>query len=239
MNQLQTQVKMENLKIYVNEFKDLCLFSDNLAKISSKQWDKLQVNGWTLFSTEYRWSTEFKAVAYRKEDKITICFVGTNFKSIQDIMTDIKMIFFPTKQMKQAFEFYAQIKQKYAGYEIILAGHSEGGSECQYVSVMGKGVPAFTFNAFMTGQLYAEEEKFRAEDFIYNFRNVNDLVSMVGEDIGHQFITIEKYKPNFWNLLTKPRYNHRLENIGDCLKAVRLDVFNRNKKYCIQSMFKS
>ena len=122
------------------------------------------------------------------------------------------MAFTATRQMKQADEFFNHVKTSLPKAEIILTGHSEGGSEAQYVCAVNGGVPTFTFNPYMIGSLFSKEIRDKMLPFIYNYRHKDDIVSKMGLDIGYQFISAAAKRNIFKNM-------HQLENIGDLSKV--------------------
>lgn len=222
---------MKEFSLLANEFKTLCYESDRISRLSIDNAKKQEVVGWKVVDNKYNPDTEFKAVAYEKANKIVICYVGTNFKSIQDIITDVAMVFKATRQMREALAFYKKIELEHKSVtkQLIVSGHSEGGSEAQYVSVKKGGVPTFTYNAFMTGHLYSSSERKKAHEYIYNYRHPDDIVSKAGRDIGYQFLTSIDEDAKWYSSLFGIRKNHQISAIGDCLKAVPVEQFKQEE----------
>lgn len=213
-----------------NDYKELCKVSDELSKVSDVKNTNYNFNGWTPIENDYNPSSQFKAVAYQKGNNVVICYVGTNFKSLKDIAADIKMVFKPTVQMKEANVFYGKIRDQLPLHvKVILAGHSEGGSEAQYVCAQREGVPTFTYNAFMTGALYSKKDREQAAPYIVNYRNRNDIVSKLGVDIGYQMITPDATMGKLYSTVDsmKLRKHHRIENMGDCNLAIPLSKYKQ------------
>lgn len=231
INQYLIQAQMSELAKSANDYKELCKVSDELSKVSNIKSKNYNINGWVPINNDYKSSSQFKAVAYQKGNNVVICYVGTNVKSLKDLAADVKMAFTPTTQMDEALKFYDKTTNNSTDINVILAGHSEGGSEAQYVCAMKGGIPTFTYNAFMTGRLYKKEDRERANPYIFNYRNPNDIVSKLGKDIGYQMMIEENSPRSFSSTVDSMRLikQHQIDNIGDCSQAIPLEIFKQKE----------
>lgn len=108
---------------------------------------------WTHIKSYENKTSGFQAGVFRHYDKtIAIAFRGTEMEA-GDIITDITMgLGIIPKQFKDAELIFKEIKGKYPESNIVLCGHSLGGSIAQYLS--GKfNIQGYTFNAFGTADL--------------------------------------------------------------------------------------
>lgn len=121
-----------------NEARDICLavFKDD-GRIPA---------GWQKLDSTSNDETGFKAIAYENNNQIIIAARGTDDEL--DAINDFQMVFGSVpNQYNDMRQFYNQIKEENPDKEIILAGHSLGGSLAQLVA-SATGEKAITFNAF-------------------------------------------------------------------------------------------
>lgn len=89
-------------------------------------------DGWTEFfhvpNDTYPTSSGFEAVSFTNGSEIVISFAGTDFKSTDDIATDIGLAMgWGSTQLLQAAAYYMEVKAANRGAEITFTGHSLGG----------------------------------------------------------------------------------------------------------------
>lgn len=203
-----------------NEVRDLCAASDDIIRSNKHK----QISGWESRDFVFNESSNFKAVTYIKGNSAVICFVGTDPKSFKDQYTNAKMPFGVTQQMREADAYYQDIKRRYPHLNISIAGHSEGGSEAQYVCIKNGGIPTYTYNAYMIGSLVDRVTREAMNRFIVNFRHQDDVISKLGKDIGMQVIVPS---PSRMKVLPfgNSRYGHTLKNMGDCQQGIPLEQY--------------
>ncbi|MDR0607927.1 MAG: lipase family protein [Candidatus Peribacteria bacterium] len=71
------------------------------------------------------------------EKKILICYRGTDFSDVKDILSDVQIIFGMNAidvRIKESLTFYDQVNIKYATYKKRITGHSLGGTICYIVA---------------------------------------------------------------------------------------------------------
>ena len=199
--------------------KQLCLISDKI--ILHDEYKTESLNNYRILSKIYDKKTNFKAVAFKKNNNIIVCFVGTDFKNLKDNITNLQMGFGKvTKQMKQAKDFVKNMQIEYPLCKFILAGHSEGGSEAIYTG-LSFGIPTFSYNTFSLADkiknLAFQNNKNKNFDFlIFNYRTPRDLVSkLLYKDIGNTYI-VE-------NIQSKSA--HALINMANCKTSVTIEIY--------------
>ncbi len=199
-----------------NIYKQLCSQADAVLKNKPKQ--KSLPQGWSAATQRWDKKTNFKAVAYQNGNEIVIAFVGTDAKSIKDHGANLKMINGVSAQMKMANEFYYEIKLKYPGANITLAGHSQGGTEATYVATKNN-VKAVTFNTFGLDNDLVDKTK-NYNDLITNYRDPHDLVSKLKKNPGTTYI-VDSPRNKFMRIIIFCiRQVHNINTMGDCETAV-------------------
>ncbi len=203
-------------------------------------------SGWQLVESQKQDKTNFKAAVYQKGDELVICFAGTEALSAKDQGANLKMaIGDKSAQMGYADEYYKEIKNKYVNkypyLKIILAGHSEGGSESIYVGLKND-VETYTFNAFTPGKkllsaIAQDRHKAINPNLITNYRDPHDPVSkLLNPDIGKTYIVENPYN----NLFAKSPFGlltaHKIKNMGNCANAVPIDEYKKTHKLFIDKL---
>ncbi len=134
--------------------------------------------------------TGFAAVALRHGDEIIIAFRGTDdfgiaikklsLKNAPDTKNDIVMAFRQKLpgQAYNALMFYDAIKKKYPQTEILLTGHSLGGSLAQIVGAWRK-VKACTFNPYGTRNILQKTGIDIHDENIVNYCNPYDPIAEI------------------------------------------------------------
>lgn len=137
-------------------------------------------------------------------DPIVIAFRGT--KLMGDILADADLTFTGTvgeKYREEAYNVYQEVRRRNPGREIVIVGHSLGGSLASYVTVKAmnteneRKITCRTFNSAevsTTHQEILDTNPELAERFI-NYRLVNDPVSKIGRRIGSVF-TLPSFASN-------------------------------------------
>ena len=177
---------MDKIKLY-----------EDLEKLSIYVYDpynKPIPQGWKLITAKLVSATGFKgAIYYNQEANLAVvAFAGTDKPNnllqikqfLNDAHSDRQML---TKkipvQLREAVEYYEWAKVHFPNTNIILTGHSLGGSLVQLVSAQ-TGVKGVTFNAFGTGKIL-ENEGYKNWRHINvdNIGNLTDLVFKINFDL--------------------------------------------------------
>ena len=201
---------------------------------------KQSSNGWTYKETYSNPKSGFYSEIYSKDDKNIMVIRGTELKSgfnqgKKDVISDTEMgLQFLPSQMKDAEKAYTQTIRKYGKDNVILTGHSLGGSEAQILGAK-YGVETVTFAAYGTKYLSGMEINYT--DNITNYGNAQDSVYAMNIDgqIGKTIILNasgfengtfkEEYK------IHNPRTPHDIDNFGDLSKGIEYnkEIFEDEK----------
>ena len=157
-------------------------------------------------------NTGFYADVLSNGNDIIIAYRGT--ESGQDIRNDVAMA--KSKIPAQAIDairIYDKVKREHPTSDIVVTGHSLGGSLAEIVSGI-RGNLAVTFNAYGVGDMFKNKNALK-EDNVVNYVNEYDAVSMVnGQNHIGEIFAVSKKTNGFID-------NHRAENIGDLSKRVQ------------------
>ena len=157
-------------------------------------------------------NTGFYADVLSNGNDIIIAYRGT--ESGQDIRNDVAMA--KSKIPAQAIDairIYDKVKREHPNSDIVVTGHSLGGSLAEIVSGI-RGNLAVTFNACGVGDMFKNKNALK-EDNVVNYVNEYDAVSMVnGQNHIGEIFAVSKKTNGFID-------NHRAENIGDLSKRVQ------------------
>ncbi len=156
--------------------------------------------------------TGFAAVALRHGDEIIIAFRGTD--DIIDYGNDSTMWLLRKlpDQAYNALVFYDKIKKKYPQTEILLTGHSLGGSLAQIVGAWRK-VKACAFNPYGTRNILQKAGINIHDENIVNYCNPQDGITVVNviNQVGECFkLQARDRKKEITDL--NPLFPHYIEN---------------------------
>ena len=108
-------------------------------------------------------------------------------------------------------------------------GHSEGGSESQFVSIYNPETDVYTINAYPIGRIKAAKESPNKGANVYNFRDPYDPVSKLGKSFGNDFIVPisddTKRKPFIFGY----KEAHQVKNMGDINNALTPVEYKKRK----------
>lgn len=199
----------------------------------------IDTNGWSYKGTFSNHRNGFYAEVYTKGDKVILTFRGTEKiwkkEGIKDGFSDGLMgLETLPLQMKDAERAYFEIIKKYGKDNVILTGHSLGGSEAQILGAKC-GAETVTFAAYGTKTLTGVEVNYT--DNITNYGNAQDgiFTKNIDGQIGKTIILnsngpkdgIFKKEYDFHD----PRPFHNIENFGDLSKGIEYnkEVFEDDK----------
>lgn len=203
--------------------RQLCLISDKIILKNEYKTGQTVFKNYKLLKKVHDKKTNFKTAAFKKNDEIIVCFVGTDPKNLKDNITNLKMGFGKvTKQMKQAKNFVKKIQFEHPKCKLITTGHSEGGSEALYTG-LSFGIQVFSYNAFflsdkIKNQALKNNRNKNFEFLINNYRTPKDLVSkLFYKDIGNTYI-VENIKS---------RHAHALINMANCKTSIPIEIYKK------------
>ncbi len=231
----------EKLKIShakANEYRDLCKNAGDILK--EKEVNQNPNVIYEIIKKEYNHKNNFKAIAYKKDNEIVICFLGTDKLNYKDHATNLKMAVSsePTSQMINANDFYKSIKEIYPKKNITLIGHSEGGSEALFVGFKNK-VPTVTFNSYgLHKNLEKAIDAEKQAHLITNYRDPQDPVSKLRPLVGTTYVV---ENPKEYGKVVTPLgsiKSHKISNFGDCENAVPLEEYKEKNKNFVDQFAK-
>jgi len=154
-------------------------------------------------------NTGFYADVLSDGNNIIVAYRGT--ESGQDIRNDIAMAKSKIPaQTTDALKIYDKVKREHPNADIVVTGHSLGGSLAEIVSGI-RGNLAVTFNAYGVGDMFRNKNALK-ENNVVNYVNEYDAVSMVnGQNHIGEIYTVS-------NDCKYPWENHKAENLGDLSK---------------------
>lgn len=204
--------------------------------------------GWDIVKVDTNKKTGYYAEVYKKGKEVAIIYRGTDvdiYKGIKettrDFGNDLRMGgMLEPKQTADAKGTFQAIKQEYPSSNIVLSGHSLGGSLAQLVSAE-TGTKAVTFNAFGTGKILSQKGYSQADQRLLNITNYGhhkDPVFMGNKDYqpGISYVTDTKLdtsnnyaykqeKTKLSEIKDKLPHNnpHDIKNMGNLENAVRIE----------------
>ena len=204
--------------------------------------------GWDIVKVDTNKKTGYYAEVYKKGKEVAIIYRGTDvdiYKGIKettrDFGNDLRMGgMLEPKQTADAKGTFQAIKQEYPSSNIVLSGHSLGGSLAQLVSAE-TGTKAVTFNAFGTGKILSQKGYSQADQRLLNITNYGhhkDPVFMGNKDYqpGISYVTdtnldtsnnytYKQEKTKLSEIKDKLPHNnpHDIKNMGNLENAVRIE----------------
>ena len=124
----------------------------------------------------------FFACVLKKENEIVIVFRGTELKDKNDIKDDLKMFLSKMPLQAQSAEnLYNYVKNEYPNHNIILVGHSLGGSLAQITAAIHN-LEAVTFNAFGVGHILKDLKNIHTNKIV-NYCNQDDPITTMNKSL--------------------------------------------------------
>ena len=124
----------------------------------------------------------FFACVLKKDKEIVIVFRGTELSDNNDLKDDLKMYLHKMpSQAKSANNLYNYVKKEYPNHNIVLVGHSLGGSLAQIIASIYN-LDAITFNAFGIGNILKDSSKLHV-DKIINYCNPDDPITTMKKSL--------------------------------------------------------
>lgn len=180
--------------------RDAALLSSDVYK--SKQ---SEINGWKPIERLDDDKTGLRVVAYKKKKDIFVAYCGTNDR--KDFVSDMQMAKGQVpEQLEAGFDFYNKIVEENPNHNVMVTGHSLGGSLAELVACKSKDTTAVTFNSFGVENIIKDkpQTEFRNNKNVYNYIIEGDPVSNSAKHIG-QTMRIPKTAVN----------NHSIANFLD------------------------
>ena len=194
----------------------------NLSKRVYANNKHLDTNGWEFKKTIANKDNGFYSEVYTKNNKAILVIRGTEITTRDDFSAINMGLGYLPWQMKDAENAYIQTVRKYGKENVILTGHSLGGSEAQILGAK-YGVETVTFNAYGVKNFNGVE--INHTDNITNYGNAQDgvFVKNIDNQIGKTMIlnTNAKNGDSFDKGYNYHGINpHFMENLGDLSTAI-------------------
>ena len=189
----------------------------------------IDTNGWSYKGVFSNHRSGFYAEVYTKGDKAILVFRGTQLtikekEAMKDGRSDINMgLEKLPHQIQDAEIAYQKTVDKYGKDNVILTGHSLGGSEAQILGAK-YGAETVTFGAY--GTKFLDGIEINYIDNITNYGDARDgiFVKNIDGQIGKTVVLIDDKSGNGYFKkeydFQDPLNYHRLENYGDLSKGV-------------------
>jgi len=187
------------------------------------------INNWK-YSKSCQDSNGFYSEVYKNENNILIVFKGTDIErsvkeGAKDIFSNAQMgaMYLPN-QMKNARRLYNVYKREYPNANIVLTGHSLGGSIAQALGAE-TGAETVTFSAY--GIANTHSPSFKYTNNITNYGNAQDpvFVGNIDAQLGKTVILNSKVDASEVTRDYKGYYSydfnpHYIQNLGDLSKGI-------------------
>ncbi len=183
------------------------------------------INNWTWYD-----SNGFYSEVYKNENNIIIVFKGTDVKKgikegVKDMLSNTQMgAKYLPNQIKNARQIYDIYTRDFPDANIILTGHSLGGSIAQALGAE-TGAETVTFSAYGIADIHSPT--FKYSNNITNYGNAQDpvFVGNIDAHIGKTVVLNTKIDSNKVTKNNKEFYSynfnpHYIQNLGDLSKGV-------------------
>ena len=187
------------------------------------------INNWKYFKSWYD-SNGFYSEVYKNENNIIIVFKGTDVKKgikegVKDMLSNTQMgAKYLPNQIKNARQIYDIYTRDFPDANIILTGHSLGGSIAQALGAE-TGAETVTFSAYGIADIHSPT--FKYSNNITNYGNAQDpvFVGNIDAHIGKTVVLNTKIDSNKVTKNNKEFYSynfnpHYIQNLGDLSKGV-------------------
>ena len=187
------------------------------------------INNWKYSKSWYD-SNGFYSEVYKNENNIIIVFKGTDVKKgikegVKDMLSNAQMgAKYLPNQIKNARQIYDIYTRDFPDANIILTGHSLGGSIAQALGAE-TGAETVTFSAYGIADIHSPT--FKYSNNITNYGNAQDsvFVGNIDAHIGKTVVLNTKIDSNKVTKNNKEFYSynfnpHYIQNLGDLSKGV-------------------
>ena len=187
------------------------------------------INNWKYSKSWYDWNGFYSEV-YKNENNIIIVFKGTDVKKgikegAKDMLSNAQMgAKYLPNQIKNARQIYDIYTRDFPDANIILTGHSLGGSIAQALGAE-TGAETVTFSAYGIADIHSPT--FKYSNNITNSGNAQDsvFVGNIDAHIGKTVVLNTKIDSNKVTKNNKEFYSynfnpHYIQNLGDLSKGV-------------------
>ena len=187
------------------------------------------INNWKYSKSWYD-SNGFYSEVYKNENNIIIVFKGTDVKKgikegVKDMLSNTQMgAKYLPNQIKNARQIYDIYTRDFPDANIILTGHSLGGSIAQALGAE-TGAETVTFSAYGIADIHSPT--FKYSNNITNYGNAQDpvFVGNIDAHIGKTVVLNTKIDSNKVTKNNKEFYSynfnpHYIQNLGDLSKGV-------------------